>query len=335
MAAKKKTSAKPKAALRLTAEHRIAVLHGKEAHLRSLHTESYREALTEAFGEVETLRFAGAQATAAEVLDECRSYGLMQQHKLIIVDEADKFVTADTRPSLERYAASPVESASLLLRSETWRPGNLDKAIAKVGAVIKCEPLPFDKAATWAQQRSEKKHGARIEPRAVEALLERVGTDLGRIDSELAKLAAMSDGKAITPELVRESVGMTREEMIWSMQARLVGEGPETAVRTVREALGPSKHPEALVAFAMVDLARKLHSLSHLVHSGVQPFQALRQAGVWGEGSQSLAAAAKRARPEALAELLKEAVEVDSKSKSGQTTPAIALETLAVRFASL
>lgn len=326
---------KKASAARPTAEHRVVVLHGKEAHLRALHSEALRRELEDAFGEVETIRFAGEKATIAEVLDECRSYGLMQQHKLVIVDEADKLVKAETRAAMERYAESPVETATLLLRSETWRPGNLDKKIAKVGVLVKCEALKFAEAATWAQRRAEKQHGARIDARAVEALIERVGTDLGRIDSELAKLAAMTPDGAITVDLIRQAVGLTREEEVWVIQSRLIGGGPEQAIRAVREALGPSKQPEVLVSFAMIELARKLHAAARMLRAGAPERQVMSQVRLWGDSSRPILAAARSTDPERLADLLRDSVENDAKCKTGQTEPALALEELAIRFASL
>ncbi len=320
--------------VRLDADCRVVVLHGKEPHLRSLHTDALRQALEERFGEVERIRF-GAETALADILDECRSFGLMQQHKLVLVDDADKIVSAETRPALERYAAGPTDSATLVLRADTWRPGNLDKAIAKVGAVVKCDALSPADAAVWAERRAYKRLGVKIDPAAVAALIERVGTDLGRLDAELAKLAAMAGDEPITPALVRESVGMTREEEVWVIQSRLLERSAERAIGAVRDALGPSKQPEALVSFAVIDLARKLHASSRLLRSGAPEMQVARELKIWGESQRPILAAARRAEPGVLADLFDLAVETDAKSKSGRTDPALALETLAVRFAGL
>jgi DNA polymerase III subunit delta len=318
-----------------TADHRIVVLHGKEAFLRSLYADQLRDALAQAYGEVESIRFPGASATLADVLDECRSFGLMQQHKLVTVDEADKFVSAQTRPALERYAANPVDSATLLLRSDGWRPGKLDKAIAKVGVVIKCAPLEYAQAAAWAERRSVKRHDCAIEPTAVKTLLERVGVDLGRLDAELAKLAAMAMGQPITPELVSQAVGLSREEEVWAIQSRLIGHDPSIAIRAVREALGASKQPTVLVSFAMIDLARKLHASARLMRAGTPDMQVARRVKVWGDAQRAILSAAHRADPDTLADLLDESVQADAKSKSGRTDPKLALERLAIRFASI
>ena len=321
--------------VRLSADHRVVILHGKEAHLRSLHTDTLRAALSERYGEFETIRFAGADAPLADVLDECRSLGLMQQHRLVLVDEADRFVSADTRPALERYAQSPSDSATLVLRAGAWRPGKLDKAVARVGAVVKCEALSTADAAVWTRRRAEKRHGATLDAAAIGALIDRVGVDLGRLDAELAKLAAMADGATVTADLVRQSVGLTREEEVWAIQGRVLSGSPGPALTAVREALGPSKQPAALVSFALIDLARKLHTASVLLRRGAPDMQVSRQAKIWGAAQRPILAAARRAEPMALADLLAAAVETDAHCKTGRAEPARALELLALRFASL
>ena len=97
----------------------MVVLIGKELFLRSQYTSMLRSALEQAHGEIETFQFGG-DADSAAVLDECRSFGLMAGHKLVIVDDADQFVRAETRPMIERYAQNPSEQATLVLRSAKW-----------------------------------------------------------------------------------------------------------------------------------------------------------------------------------------------------------------------
>ena len=98
---------------------------------------------------------------------------------------------ASRRRALEAYAENPCAGATLLLRAEKWHRGKLDKLVAKVGAVIKCEqpkdarcrapgPWPRARIATgWPS----------ISP-AAQLLVGRVGPGLARLDTELAKLAA-------------------------------------------------------------------------------------------------------------------------------------------------
>ncbi|TVQ32124.1 MAG: DNA polymerase III subunit delta [Phycisphaeraceae bacterium] len=346
MAAKKKTTRKKapagagsgkKSGVELGPAHRIVVLHGKEVFLRSLHTEKLQEKLVEAHGEVDVLRFPGKSTPVAEVLDECRSFGLMQQHKMVVVDEADQFVKEESRPLIERYAASPSEQATLVLRANTWNRGKLDKLIEKVGLIHKCEALTPAAAMKWTTQRCRKEWGATLNPRAAEALVERAGVDLGRLDSEMGKLAAAAGkGGEIGPDLVRELVGLTREEEAWSLQAEVLLGTPESALALLQQILTVSRQPEQLVSYALIDLARKLHTASRLLRAGVRGFNVTRAARIWGpdEQREAILDAARRVDPDTLAELLSIAIEADARMKSGFSAGARSLETLTLRFAS-
>ena len=78
MARKPASSAAP-----LDADARVVVLHGKDAHQRSEHTAALRKALEARDPDLDVLTFDGQSAKAADVLDECRSFGLMARHKLV------------------------------------------------------------------------------------------------------------------------------------------------------------------------------------------------------------------------------------------------------------
>ena len=336
--ASKRAPAAKKGGGGLGAETRIGVLHGSDAFLRALRTDEVRDALRAAHGEVEVVRFQGGEASVADVLDECRSFGLMQQHKLVIVDDADQFVKDQGREIMERYAAAPAEQATLLLRGPKWNKGKLDKLIEKVGAIIKCDMMAPPTAAAWARQRISKRHDAEIAPDAARSLVERVGTELGRLDSELQKLAAAAASRGtrqVTLDLVHELVQATAEEEVWSIQSRLLEGDAEHAARGVREALEVSRHPATLVNWAMIDLARKLHSVSRLIEQGSRPFDAGRAVKLWDNSLNLVIACAQRAAPDQCAALMHEAIEVDRRSKTGATEHGLALERLAVRFASL
>ena len=119
------------------------------------------------------------------MLDECRSFDLMQRQKLVVVENADKLVAGDNRPLIERYASAPADHSTLALKAGKWNRGNLDKLIEKVGVIVKCEPPSAADAAKWAYHRALKRHDADLDKDAAVALVERVGVDLGRIDTEI------------------------------------------------------------------------------------------------------------------------------------------------------
>lgn len=339
--AKKKTTkktTKKAGAAKLGADTRICVLYGPDEYLRSLRTDELKGALVEAHGEVDVFRFDGASASVADVLDECRSMGLMMQPKLVIVDEADQFVKEGARPLMERYAEAPAEQAMLVLRGDRWNKGKLDKGIEKVGAIIKCDALPMPKAIGWAMKRAEKRHDLVFDDRAATLLVERVGTLLGRLDAEVQKLAsaAKSQGaETIGLDLVEAMVEPTAEEQAWKVQDGVLGGSAEDAVGVIRQALGPWRCDPVPVSWALVDLARKLHAAAALHERGVPEFQIGKELRLWGPSSKPILNIAHDAGRRRCAELFDHAIATDRGLKSGAPNAQRSLESLAARFASL
>lgn len=314
---------------------RVAIFHGSEIFLRTLLTQQLKDALAKQFGEVDSVNFDGTTAAAADVLDECRSFGLIANHKMVIVDNADQLVKEDNRPLFERYAEAPSEGATLVLRSNTWRPGKLDKLVEAVGTIRKCEEVSIAEAISWSIARAKKRYECTIERDAAALLVERVGPTLGRLDSELAKLAAATpDGKgSITRDLVGQFVGLSREEEVWSLQGTLLAGNPEANVRAIREARDVAKHPVQLILWAMTDLAKKVHGCSAGLATGANPFALGKVYKLWGPSAEVVMSAAKRVKPAKARSLFEKCVETDSRLKSGLGDEDTALERLAIEFA--
>jgi len=341
--------AKKAAANSISAAARIVVLHGPERFVQDMKTQETREALKAAHGDVELMRFDGDSAAMADILDECRSFGLMQQHKLIVVDNADKLLKADDdgpaprgggirrapRDIMTSYAEAPSEQATLVLRAERWYPGKLDKVIEKTGVIIKCERPSSDEAAAWAMQQAKTRHAAAIEPAAVDMLVEHLGADLGRIDSELGKLALLHPGRAINADDVRAMVGVTREEELWSIQNQLITGNAEDGLRRLRDLIEISREDPVPITYAYIDLARKLHAVARALKQGDQLGPLQGKFRLWGPAGDAVVRAARRLPVRTAARLLSSAVETDLKLKTSSGDAVRALEVLTLRFAGV
>ncbi len=342
---------------------RIALLHGKEAFLRQAWTDRLREAVEAAGGAIDILRYDGMTASVTDVLDECRSMGLMAQHKLVIVDNADDFLKETdeedeeddepppvakrgrapkgaARPAmtrralLERYAQAPSPDATLILRADGWRRGNLDRMIEKVGLIVDCEPLKPFEAVREAQSLAQQRHQSRLEPDAARLLVERVGPDLERVNGALARLSLLAGrGEPIDLALVRETVGLAREEKAWTIQDVLLDSDPGPALALVRELMEVSRLDPVPIRWASMDLAAKVHAASRRTAQGESADAAMRSIRVWGPVAERLKQVGPRLSPAASAELLRQAVETDWRGKTGQGDPLRGLEMLVVEFA--
>jgi DNA polymerase-3 subunit delta len=323
------------------ADMRVVVLHGRDAFLRLERSRQLEQSLQERFGGLDRADLDGAQASLADVLDGLRTPGLFAPHKLVVVENAEAFMGAeDRRRAMEGYAESPCGEATLLMRCGSgWRPGNFDKLVAKVGAVIKCESPTEDEANAWCVARARKRHQAEMEPAAAKLLVDKVGADLGRLDAELGKLAAAAAVPGgslakITRAVVQEFTGLSREEQAWEIQGPVLEGRAAEALAKLDELLRVSRVPEVMIGWSLVDLARKVHDASCLLAQGESEGAVSKSLKLWGPSAFAVLRVAKRIRAAKAASLLRMAVDTDRATKNGTAPePARAFEGLMVQLA--
>jgi DNA polymerase III delta subunit len=311
------------------ADMRIVVLTGRESLLRLEWSQALEARLKERYGGVDRFDLDGATAPLPAVLDELRTLGLLAPHKLVVVDQAEAFMAGEERRrAMEAYAARPQAEATLLMRSASaWRPGNFDKAVAKVGAVIKCDAPGEDEARSWCVRRGRGVHGATVEDAAAALLVEQIGCDLARLDSELGKLAAAAarpgqPGAVVTRALVQEFTGPSREEQAWAVQDPILAGDAAAALAQMHELLTVSRVPEVLIGWSLVDLTRKLHDASRMIAEGRNDGEIARTLKLWGSGVGGLMRAARRVSPRVAARMLAAAVAADQSTKNGASLDA-------------
>lgn len=322
------------------ASHRIVVLHGRETYLLREYTRQLEEALSKTLGDVDRFDLSGAEVSLADVLDELRSYGLLQQHKLVVLDEAEQFLSAGgdksprNRRAMEAYAQQPLEDTTLLMRSPNWRAGKLDKLIAKVGTVHRCDPPTVEKAIVWCRQRCTTRQGAEIERSAAAMLIELVDVNLSRLDMELAKLATyVGPGESITRDHVAMLVGETGEQLAWAIGEAICTGDPADALTRLRELIDISQVQTAPMMWSVIDLARKLHGASAMLAQGAGRGQISGPMKLWGTVGEAVLQAAGRLTPGQAAQVLRQAVNTDRRTKSGIGDETRSLEALTVSVA--
>ncbi len=311
---------------------RLLILHGPDLYLRTEKLRVLREAIEAARGEVDVIHFNGASDELATILDEARSLGLMQQYKIVVVDNAEALVQGDTnRRILERYAENPTPDATLVLRAVTWRPGNLDKLAAKVGAVIKCETPSEEAAEKFCIRKCQVRYECEIEPAAARLLVQRMGCDLARLDSELARLslyapATKKGTPVITREIVAREVAASKEEKAWEIQSSLLSGDPAAALTAMRDMFEVSRHSHVLLSYALTDLCWKMHAAHRLLKSGSSEKHIASELRIWGSGGREIFNAARRLSPQTSARLLDRCLDVDLRNRSSLGEPQRSLE---------
>jgi DNA polymerase III delta subunit len=329
-------SQEPEAAssgLPLSAACRFVILNGKDLFGRAERMRELRKALEKVHGEVDTVVFDGKSSNAAEILDECRSFGLIARHKIVMVDDADFVVKEDSRPLFERYAASPCDGTTLVLRADRLVPGNLGKAVEKIGSIIACVAPGEIEAKRWVKTECKPRHKIAIDDDAADLLVDRIGAVLAQLDTELAKLAVAADpAPSITRDLVVQFVGKTRDEDIWSMQRTIMTSTNAGRLESIRHNVMTLRQPGTLILFTLSDLARKVHVISRGVKAGANPFAIKKAAKLWGDKDDVIFNWAASTDWKRAVGIYRSCVEADRRSKSGFGDAERSSEICALRF---
>ena len=221
----------------------------------------------------------GERAELATVLDELRSFAMFGGAKLVVIRSADDFISR-YRAQLEDYVAAPSESATLILRLESL-PSNqrIYKAIAKVGSVENCDP-PKD-LARWVVQHAKAAHDVTISPDAAKLLVDYVGQDLGRLDTELAKLALQCDAGKIGAEDVSGGVVFQRERQMWDMTNELACGKTNEALHKWRQLVSLDSSAEFRAVTWLGMWLENVRKALALKRKGVPPMTIAQQLRIW------------------------------------------------------
>jgi DNA polymerase-3 subunit delta len=173
----------------------------------------------------------GDRATFGAIRDELDTLPFLSSRRLVIVENADPFVTR-YRSELEKFVAEPPRTGVLVLEVKSWPSNTRLAKLTPTGATIICKAPPAFKLADWCVQWTAKRHSKQLTGAAAHLLVDLVGPEMGLLDQELTKLAVYA-GKSnrIDAADVDKLVGSSREENTWKI-FDAIGAGQ------AREALG-------------------------------------------------------------------------------------------------
>ncbi|MCA8999989.1 MAG: DNA polymerase III subunit delta [Planctomycetaceae bacterium] len=261
----------------------IVILHGGELHLRNsmvntLCQRLFGSAASESIG---LTKFPGKSTDFKTVRDELLMVSMFSSEKIVVVEQADDFVT-QFRPQLENYAESPSKRSLLVLDLKTWRKNTkLAKRLDSSGLVIECSELTGAALIKWLVDEGKAVHGKTLARDAAQLMAELVGNSMGHLTQELDKLAAyVGDRERISQEDVRTLVGGWKTETTWTMINAVRDGQPGLAINCLNKLLYAGEAPQKILG-GMNFVFRKIAMAVETSRQGRQLKDALKEAGVF------------------------------------------------------
>ncbi len=301
----------------------IIVLHGNESHLKATVLDGLCKLilgspLEESIG---LTRFAGKDSEFRTVRDEVQTVSMFTPSKLVVVENADEFVSAN-RPQLETFVDKPVGKSKLVLEVKKW-PGNtkLAKKVAKVGLAVECSELTGGRLSSWLVKQAKEEYEKHLTRDAAQLIVELAGTGMGLLDQELQKLTSyVGERDKIGAEDVRTLVGGWKAETTWTMINAVRDGQTDLALNCLQKLMHAGEAPQKILG-GMNYVFKKIALATELSRQGKPLPAALKDAGVFYKEIDDVERYLRRIRRPRAERILNRLARADSDLKGRSQLP--------------
>ncbi|HVF85867.1 MAG TPA: DNA polymerase III subunit delta [Abditibacteriaceae bacterium] len=241
----------------------------------------------------------GDDTTVSSLLALCGNLPFLAERRVVVVHRAEKIENIDksgdagdeAKPSKNAAKMSPAkrlqeglktlppttmlmllrtpETPEIGARAATARLINaaVDKTIEadNLGVIIDCTIGAKGNAlATTLVKDEANARGIAMEAGAAEYLVERVGTDIARLLSEMEKCALRVGNGAVSRDVINEMVRRTPQDTIFDLTDALGERRGAQALATLRELVGSGEAPERVLATFITHLRKLLQARAFL-----------------------------------------------------------------------
>jgi DNA polymerase-3 subunit delta len=311
--------------------HFIHVITGKDRYLRQQARESLVQRLVGKDQGLSVSNYNGNSVELAAVLDELRTLPFLSERRVVIVDDADKFVS-DNREVLEKYVGNPSPTGVLVLICDSWRSNTrLAKLLAAgAGEVILAEPMKGKAAISWLVQHA-RENGKVFGPGAAESLVRVVGNDTGRLSGELEKLTLyVGSRKTIDTDDIEALCGVTAEQSIFLINDQVAEGKTAEALITLDRLIQADRTAEFSMVGVLAFSLRRLLKARTLADAGHGPRDIVSACGVYPAFADRFLNQVQRFTTRKLKTLVGRLAELDYANKTGLGTAKLNLETFIV-----
>ena len=221
---------------------KIYVLQGEEPYyIDRLQQLIIDTALTEDQRDFNLSLYYGNNANVREVISACRQYPAFSQYKVVIVREAQLIPKQPGHKNdldlFASYAEKPLPSTILVICHK--EAALKSKPLTDILKTMK-DAVVFDSPKVREGRELNalivnyaNSLGSNIDNKATSMLADHIGTDIDRLFSELDKLAMLSDDGNITPLLIEQNIGISKDFNNFELEDALSNRNAVKAFRIV------------------------------------------------------------------------------------------------------
>ncbi len=166
----------------------------------------------------------GREISIIEILSLAKQYPVFGNYRVVIVREAQNLRNIEKSEILKTYLKNPVPTTILVFDYKYKKvDGRTEfaKLLGKTGVYFQSKKLWDYQVPDWIVGAMRDKGFLISQPTSI-VLSENLGNDLSKIENELTKLEInLETGTEITPELIEEHIGISKDYNVFELQNSL------------------------------------------------------------------------------------------------------------------
>jgi DNA polymerase-3 subunit delta len=314
----------------------IYVIAGKEDSLVRAQCQELLDSLLEPSQKTTGLFNADpASTTVTDILDELRTTPFLTDKRVVVVKQADDFVSQN-RQWLEKYFDTPCPTGRLILTVKNWDARTkLAKKLPKAGKLISItKPKPGQLPERLVKYANDA-YGKKISRESAELLVELTGDELGRLYSEIDKLALfVNKEKIITQKHIESLIGHNRLFNAFSVIDSIIAGDAGIAVERLRRMFEEDKSSEYTVIGAFAYHFRRMFKAKVLLQKGLRNVDIIKQLKIWSNKDKFFIQL-KKISLKQIGSYLQQLGETDYAIKTGRTKAPVAMEQFVLRLTEI
>ena len=239
----------------------IYVLQGEEPYyIDRLQQLIIDTALTEDQRDFNLSLYYGNTANVREVISACQQYPAFAERKVVVVREAQLIPKQQGHKNdldlLASYAEKPLATTVLVIchKGGTLKSKPFTDALKATGTgvVFDSNKVKEGRDLNTLIVNYANSLGCNIDSKATSMLADHIGTDIARLFSELDKLAMLAEDKNITPLLIEQNIGISKDFNNFELEEALARRDAAKAYRIVDYFERNPKNNPSVVSVAML-----------------------------------------------------------------------------------
>ena len=206
--------------------------------------------------------FYGKDAQWPDIINACRRYPMFAERQVVIIKEAQQMKDIE---KLETYIEHPLSSTIFVVAYKEKKVDGrtkLAKLLKEKGEVLTTKKLYEEQVKEFTVEMVRNK-GLNIQPKALALLVDHIGSDLSRIESEIDKIFInLGEGKTITENDIEKYVGISKDFNVFELQSAIGSKNLAKSLRIINyfEA-NPKAAPIQLVLPSIYGFFSKLYMM--------------------------------------------------------------------------